>query len=54
MGRITRVREITGIPRMTRMTGGWEARCTRKTGMSRMTALIGKTTCRMTGIIGET
>ena len=54
MGGITRVSEITGIPRMTRMTGGWDARCTRMTGMSRMTGSIGKNTCRMTGMIGET
>ena len=43
--------KVTAIPGM---TGDWDARCTRMAGMSSMTRSIGITTCRMTGMIGET
>ena len=36
MGRITTMTKIIRIPRMIGMTGDWNVKMTRKTGMSRM------------------
>ena len=57
MGRtttMTKVTKVTAIPGMTGMNGDWDARYTKKSGMNRLTGLIGITTCRIAGIIGET
>ena len=39
MGGITRMTKILGIPRTIGMTGDWNAKRTRMTGMSRMTGI---------------
>ena len=39
MGAITRMTKIIGIPRMIGMTGDWDVKRTRMTGMSRMTEI---------------
>ena len=44
MGAITRMTKIIGIHRMIGMTGDWDVKRTRMTGMSRMTRLTGITT----------
>ena len=44
MGAITRMTKIIGIPRMIGMTGDWDVKRTRMTGMSRKTRLTGITT----------
>ena len=44
MGVITRMTKIKGIPRMIGMTGDWDVKRTRMTGMGRMTRLTGITT----------
>ena len=44
MGGITTMTKIIGIPRMIGMTGDWDVKRIRMTGMSRMTRLTGITT----------
>ena len=44
MGAITTMTKIIGIPRMIGMTGDWDVKRTRMTGMNRMTRLTGITT----------
>ena len=44
MGAIARMTKIIGMPRMIEMTGDWDLKRTRMTGMSRMTRLTGITT----------
>ena len=43
MGAITRMTKIIGMPRMIGVTGDWDLKRTRMTGMSRMTRLTGIT-----------
>ena len=43
MGAITRMTKIIGMPWMIRMTGDWDLKRTRMTGMSRITRLTGIT-----------
>ena len=43
MGAITTMTKIIGIPRMIGMTGDWDVKKIRMTGMSRITRLTGIT-----------